>query len=67
MMLTMVQIVNLDYLLHKRAYLRGLLFHDATRRILGLPTHRKKRESKIKQDVERGIREPNEQNPFEML
>lgn len=29
--------------------------------------HRKKREAKIKRDVKRGIREPNEQNPFEIF
>ena len=30
-------------------------------------SHRKKREAKIKRDVKRGIREPNEQNPFEIF
>lgn len=34
---------------------------------LGFTTHRKKREAKIKRDVKRGIREPNEQNPFEIF
>ena len=29
--------------------------------------HRKKREAKIKRDVKRGIREPNEQSPFEIF
>jgi len=29
--------------------------------------HRKKREAKIKRDVKRGIREPNEQDPFELF
>ena len=29
--------------------------------------HRKKREAKIKREVKRGIREPNEQNPFEIF
>jgi len=29
--------------------------------------HRKKREAKIKRDVKRGIREPNDQNPFELF
>lgn len=28
---------------------------------------RKKREAKIKRDVKRGVREPNEQNPFEIF
>ena len=31
------------------------------------PSHRKKREAKIKRDVKRGIREPNEQDPFEIF
>lgn len=35
--------------------------------MLWLTMHRKKREVKIKRDVEKGIREPNEQNPFEIF
>lgn len=34
---------------------------------LGFTSHRKKREQKIKRDVKRGIREPNEANPFELF
>jgi hypothetical protein len=30
-------------------------------------SHRKKREAKIKRDVKRGIREANDQNPFEIF
>lgn len=30
-------------------------------------SHRKKREAKIKREVKRGIREPNEQDPFEIF
>jgi hypothetical protein len=30
-------------------------------------SNRKKRENKIKRDVKRGIREPNEQDPFEIF
>ena len=30
-------------------------------------SHRKQREAKIKRDVKRGIREPNEQDPFEIF
>lgn len=30
-------------------------------------SHRKKREAKIKRDVKRGIREPNDQDPFEIF
>ena len=32
-----------------------------------IDSHRKKREAKIKREVKRGIREPNEQNPFEIF
>ena len=30
-------------------------------------SHRKKREAKIKRDVKRGVREANEQDPFEIF
>ncbi len=30
-------------------------------------SHRKKREAKIKREVKRGFREPNEQDPFEIF
>lgn len=30
-------------------------------------SHRKKREAKIKREVKRGTREPNEQDPFEIF
>lgn len=30
-------------------------------------SHRKKREAKIKRDEKRGLRDPNEQNPFEIF
>lgn len=35
--------------------------------LLMLPRHRKKREAKIKKDIKRGIREVNEQDPFELF
>jgi N-acetyltransferase 10 len=34
-------------------------------KLLGFTSHRKKRESKIKKEIKRGIREANEQDPFE--
>jgi N-acetyltransferase 10 len=34
---------------------------------LGFTSHRKKREAKIKRDVKRGIREANDQDPFEIF
>ncbi|KAJ5245897.1 RNA cytidine acetyltransferase [Penicillium chermesinum] len=35
--------------------------------LLGFTSHRKKREAKIKKEVKRGIREPNEEDPFELF
>lgn len=35
------------------------------KQLLGFTSHRKKRENKIKKDVKRGVREYNEQDPFE--
>ncbi|KAF4759739.1 hypothetical protein HAV15_007611 [Penicillium sp. str.  len=35
--------------------------------LLGFTSHRKKREMKIKKEVKRGIREPNQEDPFELF
>ncbi|KAI9931599.1 N-acetyltransferase 10 [Aspergillus wentii] len=35
--------------------------------LLGFTSHRKKREQKIKKEVKRGIREPNQEDPFELF
>ncbi|CAH6719029.1 RNA cytidine acetyltransferase [[Candida] jaroonii] len=35
------------------------------KKLLGFTSHRQKREAKIKKDIKRGIREVNEQDPFE--
>ncbi|KKK25166.1 hypothetical protein P175DRAFT_0475612 [Aspergillus ochraceoroseus IBT 24754] len=35
--------------------------------LLGFTSHRKKREAKIKREVKRGIREPNEEDAFELF
>lgn len=35
------------------------------KQLLGFTSHRKKREAKIKKEIKRGIREANEQDPFE--
>lgn len=32
-----------------------------------LPSHRKKRENKIKKEIKRGIREANTEDPFELF
>jgi N-acetyltransferase 10 len=36
-------------------------------KLLGFTSHRKKRESKIKKEIKRGIREVNEEDPFELF
>ncbi|OJJ47862.1 hypothetical protein ASPZODRAFT_115075 [Penicilliopsis zonata CBS 506.65] len=35
--------------------------------LLGFTSHRKKREARIKKEVKRGIREPNQEDPFELF
>lgn len=35
--------------------------------VLPYDSHRKQREAKIRREVKRGIREPNEQDPFEIF
>lgn len=50
----------------------GLFQVRAAPRVRGFSTHarrshRKKREAKIKRDVKRGVREANEQDPFEIF
>ncbi|EGS22106.1 uncharacterized protein CTHT_0016220 [Thermochaetoides thermophila DSM 1495] len=35
--------------------------------LLGFTSHRKKREAKIKKEIKRGIREPNQADPFELF
>ncbi|KAJ5746688.1 RNA cytidine acetyltransferase [Penicillium odoratum] len=35
--------------------------------LLGFTSHRKKREAKIKREVKHGIREPNQEDPFELF
>lgn len=35
--------------------------------LLGFTSHRQKREAKIKKEVKRGIREPNQEDPFELF
>ncbi|KAG6370533.1 GNAT acetyltransferase 2-domain-containing protein [Boletus reticuloceps] len=61
------QIVNLHYLLSQARVSARPSVLWCYKKELGFTTHRKKREAKIKRDVKRGIREPNEQNPFEIF
>ncbi|PFH49973.1 hypothetical protein AMATHDRAFT_75910 [Amanita thiersii Skay4041] len=61
------QIVNLHFLLSQARVSARPSVLWCYKKDLGFTTHRKKREAKIKRDIKRGIREPNEQNPFEIF
>ncbi|PBL02895.1 DUF699-domain-containing protein [Armillaria gallica] len=61
------QIVNLHFLLSQARISARPSVLWCYKKDLGFTTHRKKREAKIKRDVKRGIREPNDQNPFEIF
>ncbi|KAJ3497739.1 hypothetical protein NLJ89_g10307 [Agrocybe chaxingu] len=61
------QIVNLHFLLSQARVSARPSVLWCYKKDLGFTSHRKKREAKIKRDVKRGIREGNEQNPFEIF
>ncbi|KAJ8518310.1 hypothetical protein ONZ45_g4592 [Pleurotus djamor] len=61
------QIVNLHYLLSQARVSARPSVLWCYKKDLGFTSHRKKREAKIKRDVKRGIREPNDQDPFEIF
>ncbi|PIL22780.1 hypothetical protein GSI_15475 [Ganoderma sinense ZZ0214-1] len=61
------QIVNLHFLLSQARVSARPSVLWCYKKELGFTTHRKKREAKIKREVKRGIREPNEQDPFEIF
>ncbi|KAJ9113821.1 hypothetical protein QFC19_000014 [Naganishia cerealis] len=61
------QIVSLHYLLSQSRTSARPNVLWCYKKELGFTSHRKKREKKIKNEVKRGIREVNEQNPFEMF
>ncbi|KAJ3890720.1 GNAT acetyltransferase 2-domain-containing protein [Lentinula edodes] len=61
------QIVNLHFLLSQARVSARPSVLWCYKKDLGFTTHRKKREAKIKRDVKRGIREPNDQDPFEIF
>ncbi|CCL99539.1 uncharacterized protein FIBRA_01557 [Fibroporia radiculosa] len=61
------QIVNLHFLLSQARVSARPSVLWCYKKELGFTSHRKKREAKIKRDVKRGIREPNEQDPFEIF
>ncbi|TEB27752.1 DUF699-domain-containing protein [Coprinellus micaceus] len=61
------QIVNLHFLLSQARVSARPSVLWCYKKDLGFTTHRKKREAKIKREVKKGMREPNEQNPFEIF
>ncbi|CAE6402143.1 unnamed protein product [Rhizoctonia solani] len=61
------QIVNLHFLLSQARVSSRPSVLWCYKKELGFTSHRKKREAKIKRDVKRGIREANEQDPFELF
>ncbi|KAF8955773.1 DUF699-domain-containing protein [Flammula alnicola] len=61
------QIVNLHFLLSQARVSARPSVLWCYKKELGFTSHRKKREAKIKRDVKRGVREANEQNPFEIF
>ncbi|KAL0578886.1 N-acetyltransferase 10 [Marasmius crinis-equi] len=61
------QIVNLHFLLSQARVSARPSVLWCYKKDLGFTTHRKKMEAKIKRDVKKGIREPNDQNPFEIF
>ncbi|ORY30593.1 putative nucleolus protein [Naematelia encephala] len=61
------QVVNLHFLLSQARVSSRPNVLWCYKKELGFTTHRKKREAKIKRDIKRGIREPNEQDPFELF
>ncbi|TDL16212.1 DUF699-domain-containing protein [Rickenella mellea] len=61
------QIVNLHFLLSQARVSARPSVLWCYKKDLGFTSHRKKREAKIKRDVKRGIREANDQDPFEIF
>ncbi|KAF8587760.1 DUF699-domain-containing protein [Ramaria rubella] len=61
------QIVNLHFLLSQARVSARPSVLWCYKKELGFSSHRKKREAKIKRDVKRGVREANEQDPFEIF
>ncbi|CAE6447167.1 unnamed protein product [Rhizoctonia solani] len=61
------QIVNLHFLLSQARVSARPSVLWCYKKDLGFTSHRKKREAKVKRDVKRGVREANEQDPFEIF
>ncbi|KAJ2641363.1 N-acetyltransferase 10, partial [Coemansia sp. RSA 1694] len=61
------QVVNLHWMLSQARVTGRPSVLWCYKKELGFTSHRKKREAKIKRDVKKGIREANEEDPFEMF
>lgn len=60
------QLPNLHYLMMSADLkMNKSILWAYKKKLLGFTSHRKKRETKIKKDIKRGIREANDQDPFE--
>ncbi|KAG0225111.1 N-acetyltransferase 10 [Actinomortierella wolfii] len=61
------QVVNLHWLLSQAQVTARPSVLWCYKKELGFSSHRKKREAKIKRDIKRGIREVNDEDPFELF
>ncbi|CEG69374.1 Putative DUF699-domain-containing protein [Rhizopus microsporus] len=61
------QVVNLHWLLSQAQVTSRPSVLWCYKKELGFTSHRKKREAKIKKDIKRGIREVNQEDPFELF
>ncbi|KAI0473541.1 GNAT acetyltransferase 2-domain-containing protein [Xylariaceae sp. FL0804] len=61
-------IVQLHYIMsHANLKHNKSLLWTYQKKLLGFTSHRKKRETKIKKEIKRGIREANSEDPFELF
>ncbi|KAJ9080634.1 N-acetyltransferase 10 [Entomophthora muscae] len=61
------QVVNLHWLLSQTKVAARPSVLWCYKKDLGFTSNRKKRESKIKRDIKKGVREANEEDPFELF
>ncbi|KAJ2778777.1 N-acetyltransferase 10 [Coemansia javaensis] len=61
------QVVNLHWMLSQARVSGRPSVLWCYKKELGFTSHRKKREAKIKREIKRGVREANEEDPFEMF
>ncbi|KAG1052005.1 hypothetical protein G6F43_005828 [Rhizopus delemar] len=61
------QVVNLHWLLSQAQVTSRPSVLWCYKKELGFTSHRKKREAKIKKDIKRGIRDANQEDPFELF